>query len=131
MVDYTSAKRRVCSHIYDVQIQKNGSSENFGGSRNFRSNVRISGRTFEIRKNVQIQKNRSSENFGGRVPYNLGSFKLSYVSPENDKIGKMGWWKLGRKSVVWGPKTGFQNFLLDEYECFEVDLQFGKVEKMR
>ena len=46
----------------NIQIQKNGSSENFGGSRNFRSNVRISGRTFEIRKNVQIQKNGSSEN---------------------------------------------------------------------
>ena len=63
--------------------------------------------------------------------FKLASFKLSYVSPENDKIGKMGWWKLGRKSGVWRPKTGFQNFLLDENECFEVDLQFGKVKKMR
>ena len=26
---------------------------------------------------------------------------------------------------------GFQNFLLDENECFEVDLQFGEVKKMR
>ena len=44
----------------------------------------------------------------------LGSFKLSYVSPENHKIGKMGWWKLGRKSGVWKRKTGFQNFSLNE-----------------
>ena len=34
----------------NVQNQKNGSSENFGGHPNFRSNVRISGRTFKIRK---------------------------------------------------------------------------------
>ena len=62
---------------------------------------------------------------------NLGSFKLSYVSPENDKIGKSGWWKLGRKSGVWRRKTGFENLLLDENECFEVDLQFGKVKKIK
>ncbi len=30
------------------KIKKNGSSENFGGTSNFRSNVRISGRTFEF-----------------------------------------------------------------------------------
>ena len=46
----------------------------------------------------------------------LASFKLSYVSPENDKIGKSGWWKLGRKSGVWRRKTGFENLLLDENE---------------
>ena len=46
----------------------------------------------------------------------------SYVSPENDKIGKNGWWKWGRKSGVWRRKTGFENFLLDENESFEVDL---------
>ena len=38
---------------------------------------------------------------------------------------------MGRKSGVWRRKTGFQNFLLDENECFEVDLQFGKVKKIR
>ena len=61
----------------------------------------------------------------------LGSCKLSYVSPENGKIEKMGWWKLGRKSGVWRPKMGFENFSLDENLCFEVDLKFGKVKKMR
>ena len=54
--------------------------------------------------------------------YILASFELSYVNAENDKIGKSGWWKLGRKSEVWRRKTGFENFLLDENGCFEVDL---------
>ena len=63
-------------------------------------------------------------------PMYLGSFKLSYVGPENHKIGKMGWWKLGRKRGVWRRKTGFENFSLNENWCFEVDLQFGEVEKM-
>ena len=58
-----------------------------------------------------FQKFRLPPNFP-----NLGSFELSYVSPENDKIEKMGWWKLGRKSGVWRRKTGFENFLLDENE---------------
>ena len=49
---------------------------------------------------------------------NLASFKLSYVSPENHKIGKSGWWKLGRKSGVWRRKTGFENFSLNENGCF-------------
>ena len=44
----------------------------------------------------------------------LASFKLSYVSPENHKIGKSGWWKLGRKSGVWRRKTGFENFSFNE-----------------
>ena len=48
----------------------------------------------------------------------LASFKLSYVSPENHKIGKSGWWKWGRKNGVWRRKTGFENFLLDENESF-------------
>ena len=55
-----------------------------------------------------------------KTKYNhiLASFKLSYVSPENHKIGKSGWWKWGRKSGVWRRKTGFENFLLDENESF-------------
>ena len=57
-----------------------------------------------------------------QVHINLGTFKLSYVSPENHKIGKMGWWKLGRKSGVWRPKTGFQNFSLNENGSFEYEL---------
>ena len=54
--------------------------------------------------------------------WRLGSFKLSYVSPENHKIGKSGWWRWRRKSGVWRRKTGFENFSFDENWCFEVDL---------
>ena len=69
-------------------------------------------------------------NVGINMTTNLGLNIWPHLK-ENQKIEKSGWWKLGRKSGVWRPKTGFQNFLLDENECFEVDLQFGKVEKMR
>ena len=43
---------------------------------------------------------------------NLGSFKLSYVSPENDKIGKSGWWKLGRIVEFGGEKQASRIFVL-------------------
>ena len=77
-------------------------------------------------------KNSKNKKFKkSRTQPSLASFKLSYVSPENHKIGKSGWWKLGRKSGVWRRKTGFENFSLDENWCFEVDLEFGKVKKMR
>ena len=38
--------------------------------------------------------------------------------------------EVGEKKWSLEAKTGFQNFLLDENECFEVDLQFGKVKKI-
>ena len=52
----------------------------------------------------------------------LASYKLSYVSPENHKIEKNGWWEWGRKSGVWRRNTGFENFSFNEDGCFEVDL---------
>ena len=81
-----------------VQIQQNGSSENFGGTWNFRSNVqnpekRSNSEKQVIRKfrwylefplelsksgkNVQIQKNGSSENFGGTP-----NFRSNVQNPE-------------------------------------------------
>ena len=36
--------------VRKFKIEKNGTSEKIGGSRNFRSNVRVSGRTFRIQK---------------------------------------------------------------------------------
>ena len=86
--------------------------------------------SFQCRSNQNIWPRVSCYGNNPRSPKvvpELASFKLSYVSPENHKIGKSGWWKLGRKSWVWRRKTGFENFSLDENECFEVDLQFGKV----
>ena len=40
------------------KIQKNGTCEKFDGSRSFRSNVRISGRTFEFPEKRQNSKKR-------------------------------------------------------------------------
>ena len=50
----------------------------------------------------------------GPGPPGLASFKVSYVSPENHKIGKSGWWRMGEKNGVWRRKTGFENFSLNE-----------------
>ena len=69
------------------------------------------------KKKVILEKTRIFAKFGGAKFGGvdiLASFKLSYVTPENHKIGKSGWWKLGRKSGVWRPKTGFENFSLNE-----------------
>ena len=42
----------------------------------------------------------------------LGSFKLSYVSPENHKIGKMGWWKMEEKKWSLEAENGLREFFV-------------------
>ena len=42
----------------------------------------------------------------------LASFKLSYVSPENHKIGKSGWWKWGEKKWSLEAKNGLREFFV-------------------
>ena len=67
-----------------------------------------------------------------QIPNELASIKLSYISPENDKIEKINYkneeWEIefgGKK------KTGFQNLSFKENWCFQYGLRYGKVKNMK
>ena len=59
----------------------------------------------------------------------LASFKLNYVSPENHKIGKSGWWKWREKVEFGGEKQASRCFCWMKMNRFDTNFKMERSKK--